>query len=399
LSIRLFGPPGLLRHLEDCAARTATDKLGQPDPKLVLDLTNPSGQGQSLELLLQNLKKRRGSGESEEGLGSLAKSCPLLEKLADDNDPLPGMKVRINRSVNPLAVELWGLEGCLGQSTERANLLQLVNDLKSLKVAGKIGAIKIYLEFHTLERLLLKANSLGSSDDEGSRPSGLEFAAWSECLLDFRVELPYDMAKQADRCFLERETRYFPLLRKLTAVIRARIQAGRSRSVNERRWLNLRDSQKTPAEWATINAILLVAGAMYRYMWESCTKAEKLALYHLALHKRINPSNAEMLEQLALEGLITVHRSRIRIVNNSFAYFVRHAEDAQTLRELVEIGEAGPWRDYRLPVTLLILIGLAAVSLTSGSSIYVVVASALGLLGTLGTLTNSARLIQENLNR
>ena len=88
-----------------------------------------------------------------------------------------------------------------------------------------------------------------------------------------------------------------------------------------------------------------------------------------------------------------------RQVNNSFAYFVRHAEDPQTLKDLVESADAGPWRDYRLPVTLLILIGLVAIALTSGNSLYVIVASLLGLLGTLGTLTNSARLIQENLNR
>lgn len=396
LAVRLFGPSGLLRHLNDCAARKPEGNLHRPNEKLVLDLSNAPVGGNSLGLLLQRLKK---TPDAEPGIGSLASLCPLLERAADADNPFPCMKIRISHSVDLQSLELWDLESCLVRAGQRALLLQLIQELKSLCAAGEIGELKIYLGFHTLERLLLKSNTLVApgSGDEG--PSSGEYAAWAECLVDFRVELPDDLVAPADKRFIERESRHFPLLEELTSSIREKARSGTGKPVNERRWFNLRDWQKTPAEWASINAILLTAGAMYRSKWEACSNAEKLALYHLALHKRINPSNTEMLEQLALEGLIIVHRGRICIVNNSFAYFVRHAEDAETLKELVESGEAGAWRDYRLPITLLILLAIGAISLTSGNSLYVIVASVMGLLGTLGTLTNSARLIKENLSR
>jgi hypothetical protein len=68
----------------------------------------------------------------------------------------------------------------------------------------------------------------------------------------------------------------------------------------------------------------------------------------------------------------------------------------QTLKNLVESADARPWQVCPLPITLLILIARVVTALASGNSIYVIVAS---LPGTLGTLTNSARLIRENLER
>ena len=259
------------------------------------------------------------------------------------------MKVKIQQSYDLQSLELWGLESCLSRAGQRALLLQLIQELKSLCAAGKIGDLKIYLGFQTLERMLLKSNALVASGSDDGGPSSREYAAWAECLVDFRVELPDELVVTADKGLIDWESRYFPLLEELTNDIREKAQSGTGKPANERRWFNLRDWQKTPAEWAAINAILLTAGAMYRSKWEACSNAEKLALYHLALHKRINPSNTEMLEQLALEGLIIVHRGRIRIVNNSFAYFVRHAEDAETLKELVEIGEAGGLARLSIP--------------------------------------------------
>jgi hypothetical protein len=396
LAVRLFGSSGLLEHLNDCAGRKSSGNLHRPNKNLVLDLSNSPGGGNSLGILLQRLKKAQGSVAE---IDSLATLCPLLKRASESDNPFPCMKIKVSPAEDLQSLELWDLESCLVRAKQRALLLQLIQELKSLCAAGEIGKLKIYLRFHTLERLLLKSNSLvaPASEDEGLTPQ--EYAAWAECLVDFRVELPDDIVEPASKNFIERESRDFPLLEELTENISNNAKADPGKSVNERRWFNLRDWQKNPSEWASINAILLTAGAMYRSKWEACSNAEKLALYHLALHKRINPSNSEMLEQLALEGLIVVHQGRIRIVNNSFAYFVRHAEDAETLKELVESGEAGAWRDYRLPITLLVLIAIGAVSMLSGNSLYVIAASVLGLLGTLGTLTNSARLIRENLSR
>jgi hypothetical protein len=353
----------------------------------------------SLTLLLQDVKGKTGSGSLMEEFEDLVSLCPLLERVKQEEHPFPCMKIELTRVEGLPCIELWDLEDSLARPQERAHLLRLLNQLVSLKVAGKIGALRIYLGFHTLERLLLKANMIRPSDLDGQWLSSREYSAWADCLMDFTVRLPDKLLTLVDPAVIEQECRHFPIIRELVSPPGVDECERLGRRPNDRRWADLRDWQKDPSEWASINAILLSAGALFRAKWESCSTAERLALYHLALHKRVNPLNTEMLEQLALKGLIVIERGRIQIVNNSFAYFVRHAEDPQTLKDLVESADAGPWRDFRLPVTLLILIGLVAIALTSGNSLYVIVASLLGLLGTLGTLTNSARLIQENLNR
>src|SRR5690606_18871008 len=149
------------------------------------------------------------------------------------------------------------------------------------------------------------------------------------------------------------------------------------------RWITLQDWQKTHNEWASINFILLKAEALYRFKWESCSAAEKLALYYLVQNKRINPANVQMLEHLALNGHIVVKRGRLRIVNQSFAYFVKYAEDKETLTQLVDKGDIGKWRDYRMPITLMILLIIGGIALTSGNSLYMIVASVMGVLGTI----------------
>ena len=106
-----------------------------------------------------------------------------------------------------------------------------------------------------------------------------------------------------------------------------------------------------------------------------------------------------MLEHLALNGLIKVKRGRVHIVNKSFAYFVQYAEDRETLHQLVAEGNLGRWQSYRLPVTLLIVMVIGTIALTSGNSLYMIVASAMGVLGTIGSLTNSANLIRSNLQK
>jgi hypothetical protein len=399
LSPRLFGTPGLLGHLTNLAVRGRARKYRLPEDDMCLDLTGRPANGLSLGLLLQEAREHDESQTLAREFGPLLSLCPLLERVGKLEDPFPCLKVRFSGDEDMCCIELWDLEDSLAQHDQRDLLLRLLNQLQSLRVAKKIAGVRIYLGFHTLERLLLKANMLTPSEDEGPWLSSREYSAWAECLMGFRVKLPDDLVDLVDPDVIQQESRHFPVLEKLVAGPEGRICGDTSRTPDTRRWTDLRDWQKDPSEWASISAILLSAGALFRYRWESCSTAERLALYHLALHKRINPFNTELLEQLALKCLIIVERGRIRIVNNSFAYFVRHAEDPQTFKDLVETADAGPWQDYRLPVTLLILVGLVAIALTSGNSLYVIAASLLGLLGTLGTLTNSARLIQENLNR
>jgi hypothetical protein len=115
-------------------------------------------------------------------------------------------------------------------------------------------------------------------------------------------------------------------------------------------------------------------------------------LYNLAKQHRLNPSNTEMIEHLAINGMIKVRSDHLAIVNKSFAHFVLHAE---TLSRLVQEGEAGVWKSYRLPLGLLIVLVIAGVALTSGQSIFIIAASLAGVLGTIGSLTNSTSMLKR----
>ena len=399
LSVRLFGSTRFLRHLNQLAQRKPAGKLHITDPRLLIDLAhNPSG-GQNLGLLLHQLKLRKSQDSPPDELDILVSVCPLLEHAATCDYPFPCMKIKINKVDQTRSVHMWDIEDCLNQAEQRDILLRLINQFRSLRISGELNEFTLYIGFHTLERLLLKANTLKTTDVDEQHMSSREYTAWAETFMDFRVQLPDDLLEHVDRQFIQKECDEFPLLRNLPGELPVTDIDGPTSPLNETRWINLRDRQKTDAEWASINYILMKAGALFRFKWESCSSAEKLALYHLAQHGRINPANTQMLEQLALEGLIKVRRGRIRIINNSFAYFVRHAEDARTRKDLVQRGEVGAWQDYRLPVTMLILLVIVAIALTSGSSLYMIAASVLGLLGAIGTITSSTRLIRDNLEK
>ena len=448
LSARLLGPPGLMEHLRHMARRESAECESGLNSGLLLDLDHRATDGDQLDTLLfraresahaengpparsgkspingdavdiagsrgpnaamgNNRPETNGDGAkrsaSARGMALLSAHCPWLTLEDFDSDRLPGMKLSFSyRAGKPggdpgereLELCLSDLSICLSQAAPRSLLLRLIRLLKAMQLDGELSQLRICVDFHSYESLLLKAHTI-ASDRDPMRES--EFAEWADTLMDFTVLLPEALTRNVDRCLLRYECHGSHLLNDLSAELMQN-----DREVpgpdwrQQRRWLSLLDVHKRGSEWATLNLVLLKAGALYRHRWEDCSSAEKLALYYLAKKRRINTANARLLEQLALKGLIRVDYGRIRIVNNSFAYFARHAEDTSTLRKLVEVGDGGVWQEYRLPVTLVILLILGAIALTSGSSLYVIVASMLGLLGTIGSLTNSARMIRENL--
>jgi len=222
-----------------------------------------------------------------------------------------------------------------------------------------------------------------------------EFMSWSECLMDFSVKVTSDFAHSVNPEFLYKEMKNIPELRFLTE----QLPTGSQQKTDTVQALPTRFWQKDDStiectEWATIHYILLHADALYRFKWESCSSAEKLALYNLAKQHHLNPSNTEMIEHLAINGMIKVCSDHLAIVNKSFAHFVLHAETAETLSQLVQEGEAGIWKRYRLPLSVLIVLVIGGIAITSGQSIFIIAASLAGVLGTIGSLSNSANMLK-----
>ncbi len=145
---------------------------------------------------------------------------------------------------------------------------------------------------------------------------------------------------------------------------------------------------------ANTNYILLHAEDIYRFKWESCSNAEKLALFNLAKKRRLNPSNTQMIEHLALNGLIKVARGQLELINHSIAHFILNAETTDTLNRMVRRSQEGIWKSYRLPLGFLIVLIIGGIALTSGESLYIIAASVAGVLTTIAGVANSAHLLR-----
>ena len=397
LAVRLFGPPEFLRHLNQIVNRPYKIDDYFPNKALVLDLNTVPTAGYNIALLLQQWQSK--AKHLPVLFGNFFTLCPSLVEIAGQDNPFPNMKISLERSKEGIALTLWDIEMTLELPIQRKLLLRFINHLKSLEIAGHLASVTIISEFHSLQRLCLKDTLLNSQGQSAQQLEHGEYFSWAECLMDFSVLVPSDLKENLDLKFIQHEVDAFPMLEFLRSELNLPIANTWYKSFNLLRWIYLKDWQKTHKEWASINFILLKSEALYRFKWESCSAAEKLALFYLAQNKRVNPANLQMLEHLALNGLIKVKRGRVHIVNKSFAYFVQYAEDRETLHQLVAEGNLGRWQSYRLPVTLLIVMVIGTIALTSGNSLYMIVASAMGVLGTIGSLTNSANLIRSNLQK
>jgi hypothetical protein len=310
------------------------------------------------------------------------------------NTFLPNLKISLvlDETSRLLDVKIWDIETCLKIVEFRQELLDMIMEIKSLTMSGNLNSFTIYSGFMSLRRVKMK-DPLAST--AASVLEHAEYISWSECLVDFSVKITKKLIQNIDKEFLFKEIKNVPELHYLADTMSNCVDQvlDHTTEYSEGLWRsNEHTVQNT--EWATIHYILLHADALYRFKWESCSCAEKLALYNLAKKHRLNPSNTEMIEHLAINGMIKVYNDHLIIVNKSFAHFVLHAETKETLNQLVQQGEAGLWKSYRLPLGMLIVLIIGGIALTSGQSIFIIAASLAGVLGTIGSLTSSAGMLK-----
>jgi len=280
------------------------------------------------------------------------------------------VKIEDNKLMN---IYLSDMETCLDSENARPVLLALILKLKALVQLGKIAKLTLLVGAHSLNKVETKTPFLEKS---GKSINNKEYLKWAECLMAFKVITPTGIGKKLDIDLMEDEKSSFPELNNICEG-------------------NVNNSNFSEA---TINYILLHAEALYRYKWELCSSAEKLALYNLANGHRLNPRNTKLIESLAINGLLkVVENDHLEIINKSFASFVINAESEQTMNQLVSYGEEGLWKQYRVPFAFLIVIVIGAIALTSGESIGIITTSLAGILVTIASVTNSANLLKGQL--
>lgn len=397
---KLYCPERFMQHITRMTESVRSLESEVRNKRLRIECDTVKLNGVGLALLLRSMSytatdnSKVGKPERVllEGFDQLFAMSPCLQKFTHDNSFLPNLKLSLESdpTTGQLNVQIWDIDTCLEKAVFRQLLLDLIMELKSLTLSNQLCSFTIFAGFHSLQRVKMKDPLLL---DQSSLLDHAEYLSWAECLMDFIVIVPDNFKRGIDWELLEREVEAFPELQFLAEPHEKTQQKGGWSQILKRD-----EELYQESNWTTINYVLLNADALYRFKWESCSSAEKLALLNLAKQQRINPTNTQMIEHLALNGLITVRKGHLDIVNRSFAHFVLNAETSATLNELVSHGEAGIWKNYKLPLGIMILLIIGGIALTSGESIYIIAASMAGVLGTIASVTNSANMLRGGSN-
>ncbi|WP_448213376.1 hypothetical protein [Colwellia sp. MEBiC06753] len=406
-----------LRHVEKLSADVALIPADQRSKALSIKADNIKLNGVEFNLYasLEKVKRSQLLAKTHtdrlipasEAFTELAQLSPIISLFTEQETKLPNLKMELSHSLicdesenkkSGLKVELWDVETCLECRELRQHLLCLIVELKGLVLTGKINELCVYSGFHCLQRVALK-DALIDGDNKDIQLGHIEYLSWSECLMDFSFDLPKRFSNSVDLSLLASELDYFPELKSIDA-LKDLLPQHSSSEIDQGYCLHVSEapSVETESQWATINLILIHAEAFYRFKWELCSNAEKLGLFNLAKRRYLNPNNSQMIEHLALNGLIRVENDDIRLVNESFAYFVLNAEPPETMGKLFKLSEQGVWKSYRLPIIVTIALLLAGIAMVSGESLFIIFGSIAGVLTTIASMTSSANLIRNQLN-
>jgi hypothetical protein len=291
---------------------------------------------------------------------------------------LPNLKGRYDSKHNKF--ELWDLEICLETKKTRDVLLSLIEYLKTLNKNNKL-TIVLHCSSSTFHKLKWHDElqiELQAAQQQLFEPSvgHQDMLAWSECLMDFDLELDssfsgYYAGLDSEIVKLEQQA--------LPELVGLNINIPLASKVDE------------VSTAHTYSFLLHCFEATYRYKWENCNDREKLALYFLAKGHQINPQNKHLISMLAQKGLVVLHGNGVdlTLINETFKIFVRNAESEAVFKMLKRRGEAGTWTNFRVPFTLLILMAIIGLSLTSGQSIFL-------LLGGVSAALSSIASIRSN---
>ncbi|MBV2130594.1 hypothetical protein [Arsukibacterium indicum] len=382
-----------LRHIQQLCHQTQLTPGKRLVAGLHLQLTACPPAGVNLMLLLKQMQladsDSNNCSQLVPGFAQLYRQSAILQQLNNDS-PLQNVSIILQQTgtKGPLRVTLSQIDTCLDGPRRRQHLLALITEFKTLTILGQLTEFNLIMGFNSLQRLTIK-DDLAAAD--GSMLEQAEYLAWSECLLNFNVQLPATLAQPLDPDMLQQELAAYPLLGPLA--VTAEQLSPQPAEAPQSIWRGS-DGLST-RQWATLHYILHHADALYRYKWESCSNEEKLALFNLANGHQLNPLNHLMIEHLAMNGLLRVSRGRLELVNRSFRQFVQNAEPSETLRQLVKVGEAGVWKNYRLSFAVVVVVIVGGIALTSGQSLHIVAASIAGILGSMISVFSSGSTLRS----
>ncbi len=189
-----------------------------------------------------------------------------------------------------------------------------------------------------------------------------ESLRWSNLLSKFAKEYAWaprdnlgwldwkDMAREGDLT-IAREMRIFNPDSKIEALLKQKLLHSRKDG------LYAYNDDIPPEDVVALTSEL--AGAYYRKLWEECTHNERVLLHTLAAGRCVNTLNIEIISHLMRRGLVVMEPS-LRLVNESFAGFIRDAETPETFQQWKnDEEEKGAWQALRIPFMFLLFVPIA----------------------------------------
>jgi len=118
-------------------------------------------------------------------------------------------------------------------------------------------------------------------------------------------------------------------------------------------------ARKFPSPEAAVAAIRGQLIEHYQRQWSSSTLAERLVLHHLAFGRFVNIASSLGFASLVRRGLVIMDPEP-RLINESFASFVRQAEKLDRIRDWQALLPESGWIKSRLPILITLALGVAA---------------------------------------
>ena len=122
------------------------------------------------------------------------------------------------------------------------------------------------------------------------------------------------------------------------------------------------------------------SGALYRFRWQLCTKAERLLLYQIANNFEPNPRNLAPIEHLTRRGYI-YRDCGWHIINESFRQFILTAEPPEVMQRWLDEANENIWRYLRIPFFALLIAMLAIMVYSATDAIETAIGVLTGILG------------------
>ncbi|HEY2356848.1 MAG TPA: hypothetical protein VGH86_05320 [Phenylobacterium sp.] len=145
---------------------------------------------------------------------------------------------------------------------------------------------------------------------------------------------------------------------------------------------------------AAINYVRANLIEHYEHCWAASSLAERVILDAIARNSFVNVRRAVALQSLVRRGLVILDPAP-RLMNRSFALYIRQAERPDTLEKWRRQQPRSPWALARLPLAIMLpvlVIGLAMAAAESGQELTALFSLlAAGFPSLLGTLVRNSR--------